>query len=134
MKKLLFVLPTLLLITAPTAVLADKKGRDNHGSEVRMVAQSNRSSETEEHKSQQDENKSEKDESIDNEVHPEATVSATAKDNQQLKIKVFVKNHPVATASATQSATPSARVSVSGPLDQVIKALESIINFLKSLI
>lgn len=147
MRKLFLVLPTLLLLATPVAALAEKDGHENHGSEVSVVAKEN----DDDHGSRVSivakdnhgtnlENR-ENDEDEGNEIeredhHKNATVSANANGNQQLKIKIKIKgNNSLGSAvSATHSATPSAHINVSGPLDQVIKALEQIINFLKSLV
>lgn len=147
MKKTLLVLPTLLLLVAPAAVLAEKQDNENHGSQVSIVAkddEENHGAEVSEvakdnhgtqvvvnvenRKPEEDENN--ENEREGNEGHGKiSTVSANG--NQQLKIKIKLNgNRP----GSTISATSSAQIKVSGPLDLVIKALENILNFLKGLV
>ncbi len=147
MRKLFLVLPTLLLLATPVAVLAEKDSHENHGSEVSVVAKEN----DDDHGSKvslvaKDNHGTnlgnrENDEDEGNEIeredhHKNATISANAHGNQQLKIKIKIKgdNSLGSAVSATHSATPSASLKISGPLDQVIDVLNKVLDFLKSLV
>lgn len=159
MKKLLLVLPTLLLLAAPVSALANGDHNDNHGSKVSVIAKDNQGNHGEEVSevardnhgnpgvSNQGHKENEQDEDHDDENDNEeklegkehrsvATVAARENSNQQLKIKISIKgnNHLGSPVSATHSATPSASIKISGPLDQVIQMLSKVLDFLRSLV
>lgn len=143
MKKLLLVLPTLLLLAAPVSVLAEKDNHSNHGSQVSVVAKDNEDNHGAQVSQVAKDNHGHNDNDENEELnenegnHHSATSEAKEKlGNLKIKVKVDLDNrgHHSATSSATQSATPSAGVKVSGPLDQVIQALEKILSFLKGLL
>ncbi len=156
MKKLLLVLPTLLLLAAPVSALANGDHNDNHGSRVSVIAkdnQGNHGGEVSEvakdnhgtssvsnqgHKeNDQDEGDDKNEEKLEGKEHRSvATAAIRENSSQQLKIKISIKgnNHLGATVSATHSATPSASIKISGPLDQVIQVLSKVLDFLRSLV
>lgn len=156
MKKLLLVLPTLLLIAAPVSALANGDHDDNHGSRVSVIAKDNQGNHGEEvsevardnhgtpgafgqgHKeNDQDEDEDNNEEKLEGKGHRSvATAAVSGNSNQQLKIKISIRgnNHLGATVSATHSATPSASIKITGPLDQVIQMMSKVLDFLKSLV
>jgi len=144
MKKLLLVIPSLLLLITPVAVFAHssdnhgsvvskvaKENDDDHGSKVSTVAKDNHGSQVVINVDNRKHEEEGENESEENEHSQKiSTPSANTHGSGQLKIKIKVSGNP----GSTLSATPSAKVSVSGPFDQVVKALEAILNFLKSLV
>ncbi len=145
MKKTLLVLPAILLLIAPAATFAENNIQENHGSQVSVVARDNDKDGNhgtqvsivakDNHEAQVNENKenAQVKEGLENENHG-AEATAEANENSQIKTKINLKNKDDHNSTATNEATPSAHINVSGPLDQVIKALENILNFLKGLV
>lgn len=151
MKKLLFVLPVVLLITLPSVVFARENEPKRHGVGEAEIHRSNddhdngkklgtlSSSKDDEDENEveiEEENEKHKSDHSDNSnggVRAKIKIEDNSnEDGVKLSIKIHKPNG--STVSATHSATPSASIKISGPIDQVIEMLSKVLDFLKSLI
>ena len=147
MKKLLFALPVLLVLAFPVMTFA-KQERDNNSNSSHLsinVGQGHGES-SEEHTATNSLSHQEKENENENEnegnelkINHGSEESFEHESTIAARIKLGLGNpagRHISTNSAKVSATPSAHLNLNihGPLDQVIKVLENILNFLKGLV